>query len=153
MNGLYQSLNQGSISMLESPTDTRKTMRMIWSGYSIDSDKKKKQLRLMNGKSQGSDDEPYWLRDFVVKKNNDEQFKEEKEIWQTKWSKCNDWLQRYWWGYRYMKCHGTYTTYNILFIIFIIRLTVTAFIIVASTYFQLAAEDHKWWWRSFLCGG
>ncbi|CAH1431160.1 unnamed protein product [Lactuca virosa] len=24
---------------------------------------------------------------------------------------------------------------------------------VALTYFQLAVEDHQWWWRSFLCGG
>ncbi|KAL0381156.1 UNVERIFIED_CONTAM: Transmembrane 9 superfamily member 2 [Sesamum angustifolium] len=28
-----------------------------------------------------------------------------------------------------------------------------AFITVALTYFQLVAEDHEWWWRSFLCGG
>ncbi|KAG8074193.1 hypothetical protein GUJ93_ZPchr0006g44351 [Zizania palustris] len=41
----------------------------------------------------------------------------------------------------------------ILFIVFIILLIVTAFITVALTYFQLAAEDHEWWWRSFLCGG
>jgi hypothetical protein len=40
-----------------------------------------------------------------------------------------------------------------LFIVFIILLIVTAFITVALTYFQLAAEDHEWWWRSFLCGG
>ncbi|GAY51795.1 hypothetical protein CUMW_136950 [Citrus unshiu] len=42
---------------------------------------------------------------------------------------------------------------SILFIVFIILLIVTAFITVALTYFQLAAEDHEWWWRSFLCGG
>ncbi|KAG2385064.1 Transmembrane 9 superfamily member 3 [Vigna angularis] len=46
-----------------------------------------------------------------------------------------------------------YTIYSILFIVFIILLIVTAFITVALTYFQLAAEDHEWWWRSFLCGG
>ncbi|KAI4313611.1 hypothetical protein L6164_026574 [Bauhinia variegata] len=51
------------------------------------------------------------------------------------------------WGFR------IYTTYSILFIVFIILLIVTAFITVALTYFQLAAEDHDWWWRSFLCGG
>ena len=28
----------------------------------------------------------------------------------------------------------------------------TAFVAVALTYFQLAAEDHRWWWRSFACG-
>ncbi|GKB35163.1 transmembrane 9 superfamily member 3-like protein [Tanacetum coccineum] len=35
----------------------------------------------------------------------------------------------------------------ILFIVFIILLIVTAFITVALTYFHLAAEDPKWWWR------
>ncbi|KAL7192709.1 hypothetical protein ACSBR2_024512 [Camellia fascicularis] len=49
--------------------------------------------------------------------------------------------------------HRIYTIYSILFIVFIILLLVTAFITVALTYFQLAAEDHQWWWRSFLCGG
>ncbi|KAL5995470.1 Cellular adhesion and filamentous growth protein [Asimina triloba] len=43
--------------------------------------------------------------------------------------------------------HRIYTIYSILFIVFIILLIVTAFITVALTYFQLAAEDHKWWWR------
>ncbi|KAK4717133.1 hypothetical protein R3W88_015471 [Solanum pinnatisectum] len=51
------------------------------------------------------------------------------------------------WGFR------MYTIYSILFIVFIIVLIVTAFITVALTYFQLAAEDHEWWWRAFLCGG
>jgi hypothetical protein len=46
-----------------------------------------------------------------------------------------------------------YTIYSILFIVFIILIIVTAFITVALTYFQLAVEDHRWWWRSFLCGG
>ncbi|GLT57678.1 hypothetical protein SLA2020_306320 [Shorea laevis] len=49
--------------------------------------------------------------------------------------------------------HRIYTIYSILFIVFIILLIVTAFITVALTYFQLAGEDHEWWWRSFLCGG
>ncbi|CAL5427764.1 unnamed protein product [Camellia sinensis] len=49
--------------------------------------------------------------------------------------------------------HRIYTIYSILFIVFIILLIVTAFITVALIYFQLAAEDHEWWWRSFLCGG
>ena len=46
-----------------------------------------------------------------------------------------------------------YTIWSILFIVFIILNIVTAFITVALTYFQLAVEDHAWWWRSFLCGG
>ena len=49
--------------------------------------------------------------------------------------------------------HKVYTIYSILFIVFIILLVVTAFITIALTYFQLAVEDHTWWWRSFLCGG
>lgn len=46
-----------------------------------------------------------------------------------------------------------YTIYSILFIVFLILIVVTAFITVALTYFQLAVEDHRWWWRSFMCGG
>lgn len=49
--------------------------------------------------------------------------------------------------------HKVYTIYSILFIVFIILVIVTAFITVALTYFQLAVEDHRWWWRAFLCGG
>jgi hypothetical protein len=49
--------------------------------------------------------------------------------------------------------HKVYTIYSILFIVFIILIIVTAFICVALTYFQLAAEDHAWWWRSVFCGG
>ena len=46
-----------------------------------------------------------------------------------------------------------YTIYSILTIVFLILIVVTAFITVALTYFQLAVEDHRWWWRSFLNGG
>ncbi|KAJ6684128.1 hypothetical protein OIU85_007784 [Salix viminalis] len=49
--------------------------------------------------------------------------------------------------------HRIYILYSFLFIVFIILLIVTAVITVALTYLQLAAEDHEWWWRSFLCGG
>eukprot|EP00891_Asterochloris_glomerata_P007011 jgi/Astpho2/7011/Aster-01865 len=49
--------------------------------------------------------------------------------------------------------HKIYTIWTILFIVFIILNIVTAFITIALTYFQLAVEDHAWWWRSFLCGG
>jgi uncharacterized membrane protein YbhN (UPF0104 family) len=44
--------------------------------------------------------------------------------------------------------HKVYTIYSILFIVFIILIIVTAFITIALTYFQLAVEDHEWWWRS-----
>ncbi|CAK7324847.1 unnamed protein product [Dovyalis caffra] len=34
-----------------------------------------------------------------------------------------------------------------------LRWHLTGFIMVVLTHFQLASEDHKWCWRSFLCGG
>ncbi|XP_057308741.1 transmembrane 9 superfamily member 1-like [Hydractinia symbiolongicarpus] len=46
-----------------------------------------------------------------------------------------------------------YTLYGILFIIFVILLSVTASISIALTYFQLAAEDYRWWWRSLISAG
>jgi len=49
--------------------------------------------------------------------------------------------------------HKVYIIYSILAIVFVILVIVTAFITVALTYFQLAAEDWRWWWRSLLCGG
>mmetsp|Transcript_22340 Transcript_22340/g.31269 ORF Transcript_22340/g.31269 Transcript_22340/m.31269 type:complete len:598 (+) Transcript_22340:105-1898(+) len=49
--------------------------------------------------------------------------------------------------------HRVYTLFGILTLAFIILLIVTAFVTVALTYFQLAMEDYRWWWRSFLSGG
>eukprot|EP00798_Chlamydomonas_sp_ICE-L_P020329 gene20329-27089_t len=49
--------------------------------------------------------------------------------------------------------HKVYIIWSILAIVYIILIIVTAFITIALTYFQLAVEDHLWWWRSFLCGG
>ncbi|KAI3817081.1 hypothetical protein L1987_10868 [Smallanthus sonchifolius] len=49
--------------------------------------------------------------------------------------------------------HRIYTLYSILCVVFILLLIMTALVSVALTYFQLAAEDHEWWWRSFFCGG
>lgn len=46
-----------------------------------------------------------------------------------------------------------YTLYGILFVVFIILLSVTACISIALTYFQLSSEDYRWWWRSLICGG
>lgn len=43
--------------------------------------------------------------------------------------------------------HRVYAVYSILFLTFVILVIVTAFVTVTLTYFQLAAEDHKWWWR------
>merc|ERR1712185_429607 len=49
--------------------------------------------------------------------------------------------------------HKIYTLFGILFIAFIMLFIVTSFITVALIYFQLAREDHRWWWRSFFSGG
>ncbi|KAJ8321886.1 hypothetical protein KUTeg_000357 [Tegillarca granosa] len=51
------------------------------------------------------------------------------------------------WGREY------YTLYGILFIVYGILLSVTACISVALTYFQLSAEDYRWWWRSIFSAG
>jgi transmembrane 9 superfamily member 1 len=49
--------------------------------------------------------------------------------------------------------HRVYTLFGILTLAFIILLIVTAFVTMALTYFQLAMEHYRWWWRSFLSGG
>ena len=49
--------------------------------------------------------------------------------------------------------HKIYTIYSILAIVFIILIIVTAFMNIAITYFQIAAEDYEWWWKSIFCGG
>nr|GEW23661.1 nonaspanin [Tanacetum cinerariifolium] len=49
--------------------------------------------------------------------------------------------------------HGFHVFYNSMAIMFILLLIMTALVSVWLTYFQLAVENHEWWWRSFLCGG
>jgi hypothetical protein len=49
--------------------------------------------------------------------------------------------------------HKIYTLFGILFIAFVLLVVVTAFITIALLYFQLAKEDHRWWWRSLTNGG
>ena len=46
-----------------------------------------------------------------------------------------------------------YTLYGIVFIVFLILISVTACISVALTYFRLSAEDYRWWWHSILTAG
>ncbi|XP_050720924.1 transmembrane 9 superfamily member 1-like [Eriocheir sinensis] len=46
-----------------------------------------------------------------------------------------------------------YTLYGILGVVFVILLSVTACVSVALTYFQLSAEDYRWWWRSIFSAG
>ncbi|KAL3749198.1 hypothetical protein ACJRO7_010314 [Eucalyptus globulus] len=48
------------------------------------------------------------------------------------------------WGNR------VYTLYSTIFVIFIILLITISLITVALTHFQLAAEDHQWWWSIFF---
>jgi hypothetical protein len=49
--------------------------------------------------------------------------------------------------------HKIYTLFGILFLAYVMLIIVTSFICIALTYFQLAMEDHRWWWRSFASGG
>ncbi|KAG8387496.1 hypothetical protein BUALT_Bualt02G0027200 [Buddleja alternifolia] len=49
--------------------------------------------------------------------------------------------------------HKIYTSPGILLVTFIILIILTAMLSVGLTYFQLAVEDHDWWWRSVLRGG
>ena len=49
--------------------------------------------------------------------------------------------------------HQIYTLFGILFVAFILLLIVTSFITVALLYFQLAREDHRWWWTTYINGG
>lgn len=49
--------------------------------------------------------------------------------------------------------HKLYSLYGILTLVFVILIVVTSFITIALTYFQLAIEDHHWWWRSLFSGG
>jgi hypothetical protein len=49
--------------------------------------------------------------------------------------------------------HQIYTLFGILFLAFILLIIVTSFITVALLYFQLAREDHRWWWASYINGG
>ncbi|XP_024027421.1 transmembrane 9 superfamily member 2 [Morus notabilis] len=51
------------------------------------------------------------------------------------------------------KDHRNYVVYTILFTTFILLLIAVCLVNVLCTWCQLVAEDYKWWWRSFLCGG
>ncbi|CAA2942890.1 transmembrane 9 superfamily member 5 [Olea europaea subsp. europaea] len=51
------------------------------------------------------------------------------------------------WGYKISTLPG------ILFIAFASLVILTTMLSVGLTFFQLAVEDHEWWWRSVLRGG
>ncbi|KAG9141107.1 hypothetical protein Leryth_001607 [Lithospermum erythrorhizon] len=79
MNSLYQSLEKGGIAMLQSPTGTGKTLSIICSALQWLVDKREKEkvkeggsmVKVNeNGNSENrcdSDDEPDWVKSFVVK--------------------------------------------------------------------------------------
>lgn len=49
--------------------------------------------------------------------------------------------------------HQLFAPFGILYLVFCILLLVVACITISLTYFQLSAEDHRWWWQSLACGG
>lgn len=49
--------------------------------------------------------------------------------------------------------HAMYELWGILAIVFVLLLVVTALTSVALIFFQLSAENWKWWWNAFLIGG
>jgi len=48
--------------------------------------------------------------------------------------------------------YGTYQFWGILILVFIILILVTSSVSITFTYFQISAEDYRWWWHSFLIG-
>ncbi|XP_047329594.1 ATP-dependent DNA helicase DDX11 [Impatiens glandulifera] len=83
MNALYQSLDRGGIAMLESPTGTGKTLSIICSSLQWLVDQKQKQYTekaavCVDHRHSGSDDEPDWLRNFEI--NKDDKEDEHKKI-------------------------------------------------------------------------
>jgi transmembrane 9 superfamily member 2/4 len=49
--------------------------------------------------------------------------------------------------------HQVYYLFGFLALVFIILVVTCAEISVVLTYFQLCAEDYRWWWRAFLTSG
>jgi len=49
--------------------------------------------------------------------------------------------------------HKIYSLYGILFMVFILLLLVVGTVNVTLVYFQLNAENHRWWWNSMFNGG
>ena len=46
-----------------------------------------------------------------------------------------------------------YYVFGFLLLVFVILAVTCAEITIVLTYFQLCAEDYRWWWRSFLTSG
>ncbi|VVA95970.1 unnamed protein product [Arabis nemorensis] len=70
MNALYQFLEKGGVSMLESPTGTGKSLSIICSALQWLIDRKEKaKSGLAESHTVDGDDEPDWMRDFTVTEN------------------------------------------------------------------------------------
>ena len=46
-----------------------------------------------------------------------------------------------------------YTLYGILVVALVLLFLLATVLTVLFPYFQLNAEDYRWWWRSFISGG
>ncbi|XP_062113191.1 transmembrane 9 superfamily member 2-like [Humulus lupulus] len=49
--------------------------------------------------------------------------------------------------------HRIYIQYKFLFVTFILLLITIALVNVGLICCKIVSKDHKWWWRSFVCGG
>jgi len=49
--------------------------------------------------------------------------------------------------------HHYYYMFGFLLLVFVILTLTSAEITIVMTYFQLCAEDHRWWWRSIFTAG
>ncbi|ESN98841.1 hypothetical protein HELRODRAFT_186484 [Helobdella robusta] len=49
--------------------------------------------------------------------------------------------------------HQVYYMFGCLFVIFVILLIICSETAILLCYFQLCAEDYRWWWRAFLSSG
>ena len=49
--------------------------------------------------------------------------------------------------------HQMYAVFGFLLAIFVLMLITTGEIAIVLCYFQLASEDYRWWWRSFVNTG
>jgi len=49
--------------------------------------------------------------------------------------------------------HQIYYVFGFLFIVLLILVATCAEVTVVMCYFQLCAEDYRWWWRAFLTSG
>lgn len=49
--------------------------------------------------------------------------------------------------------HQIYYVFGFLFLVMLILVATCAEVTIVMCYFQLCAEDYRWWWRSFLTSG